>query len=58
MGAKEEIYDIILDLAEEGMAIMVLSSEAQEVIRLCDRSLGDVPRADSRGSLGNYHERT
>ncbi|MGI6148553.1 MAG: sugar ABC transporter ATP-binding protein [Firmicutes bacterium] len=39
VGAKEEIYDIILDLAEEGMAIIVLSSEAQEVIRLCDRAL-------------------
>ena len=33
MGAKEEIYDIILTL-EEGMAIIVPSSEAQEVIRV------------------------
>lgn len=37
VGAKEDIYDIILDLAQEGMAVIVLSSEAQEVIRLCDR---------------------
>ena len=39
VGAKEEIYDIILRLAEEGVAIVSLSSEAQEIIRLCDRTL-------------------
>lgn len=39
VGAKEEIYEIILKLAEEGMAIVVLSSEAQEIIRICDRAL-------------------
>jgi ribose transport system ATP-binding protein len=39
VGAKEEIYDIILDLADAGVAIIVLSSEAQEIIRVCDRAL-------------------
>ena len=39
VGAKEEIYDIILRLAGEGVAIIVLSSEAQEIIRVCDRAL-------------------
>lgn len=39
VGAKEEIYDIILNLADEGVAIVVLSSEAQEVIRVCDRAI-------------------
>ncbi|MBQ3223149.1 MAG: sugar ABC transporter ATP-binding protein, partial [Clostridia bacterium] len=39
VGAKEEIYDIILRLAEEGVGIVILSSEAQEVIRLCDRTV-------------------
>lgn len=39
VGAKEEIYAIILKLSEKGMAIVVLSSEAQEIIRLCDRAL-------------------
>lgn len=38
VGAKEEIYDIILHLAEEGTAVVILSSEAQEIIRLCDRA--------------------
>lgn len=39
VGAKEEIYDIILNLADQGVAVIVLSSEAQEVIRVCDRAL-------------------
>ena len=39
VGAKEEIYSIIHRLAEEGVAIIVLSSEAQEIIRVCDRTL-------------------
>lgn len=39
VGAKEEIYNIIHHLAAEGVAVIVLSSEAQEIIRLCDRSI-------------------
>lgn len=39
VGAKEEIYDIILKLAAYGIAVIVLSSEAQEIIRTCDRTL-------------------
>ena len=39
VGAKEEIYSIIHRLAGEGVAIVVLSSEAQEVIRVCDRTV-------------------
>lgn len=39
VGAKEDIYEIILGLATEGLAVVVLSSEAQEIIRICDRAL-------------------
>lgn len=39
VGAKEDIYDIILKLAEENIAVVVLSSEGQEIIRVCDRAL-------------------
>ncbi|MDD3334181.1 MAG: sugar ABC transporter ATP-binding protein [Eubacteriales bacterium] len=39
VGAKEEIYDIILALAKAGVAVIVLSSEAQEIIRVCTRAL-------------------
>ncbi|WP_185020816.1 sugar ABC transporter ATP-binding protein [Histidinibacterium lentulum] len=37
IGAKREIYRFIEDLAEEGAAILVISSEMEEVIRLSDR---------------------
>ena len=39
VGAKEEIYAIIESLAARGIGVVVLSSEAAEIIRLCDRSL-------------------
>jgi ribose transport system ATP-binding protein len=39
VGAKEDIYDIILKLAEEDIAVIILSSEAKEIIRICDRAL-------------------
>jgi ribose transport system ATP-binding protein len=39
VGAKEDIYDIIRNLADKGMGIIVLSSEAQEIVRLCDRAI-------------------
>ena len=46
VGAKEEIYDIILQLAKKGVAVVVLTNEAQEIIRVCGRALvmyhGDV----------------
>ena len=38
VGAKEEIYEIIGRLAERGVAVVVLSSEAQEILRLCNRA--------------------
>ena len=37
VGAKEEIYQIITDLAERGVAVAVLSSESKEIIRVCSR---------------------
>lgn len=39
VGAKSEIYDLLYQLAEEGMAIVVVSSELPEVIGICDRLL-------------------
>ncbi|GAA0468125.1 sugar ABC transporter ATP-binding protein [Alkalibacillus silvisoli] len=39
VGAKEDIYDIILNLADQKIAVIVLSSEAQEIIRVCDRTM-------------------
>ena len=37
VGAKEEIYGIIESLAEKGVSVIVLSSEAQEIMRVASR---------------------
>lgn len=37
VGAKEEIYGLLEDLAEQGKAIIVISSELPEVLRLSNR---------------------
>lgn len=39
VGAKEEIYELIDQLASAGTAVIVISSEAEELVRLCDRVL-------------------
>ncbi len=39
VGAKEEIYKIIHELAESGMAILITSSERSELLRLSDRMI-------------------
>ncbi|KJY32049.1 ATP-binding cassette domain-containing protein, partial [Streptomyces sp. NRRL S-495] len=55
IGAKAEIYRIIADLAEEGVALLVISSELPEVLGLADRIVvmqggrvtGELDRADA-----------
>jgi ribose transport system ATP-binding protein len=37
VGAKSEIHKILRDLAEQGVGILVISSELPELIGLCDR---------------------
>ncbi|GAA2813539.1 monosaccharide ABC transporter ATP-binding protein (CUT2 family) [Aminobacter aminovorans] len=39
VGAKSEIYEILYQLAEQGVAIIVVSSELPEVMGICDRIL-------------------
>lgn len=39
VGAKAEIYSIMNDLAAQGMAIIMISSEMPEIINMCDRML-------------------
>lgn len=39
VGAKEDIYNIILELAKRNIGVVILSSEAQEIIRICNRSV-------------------
>lgn len=39
VGAKSEIYDLLYSLAEQGLTILVVSSELPEVMGICDRVL-------------------
>ncbi|MGF6175225.1 L-arabinose ABC transporter ATP-binding protein AraG [Ensifer sp. 4252] len=54
VGAKSEIYEILYELAADGMAIVVISSELPEVMGIADRIMvmcegrvaADLPRAE------------
>ncbi|MFR9064805.1 MAG: sugar ABC transporter ATP-binding protein, partial [[Clostridium] scindens] len=37
IGAKTEVFDIINKYAEEGLSIIVISSELQEIVSIADR---------------------
>ena len=37
VGARAEIYEVLEALADEGMAILVISTDAEEVLRISDR---------------------
>jgi L-arabinose transport system ATP-binding protein len=55
VGAKSEIYGVIMKLASEGMGVVVVSSDLPEVMGICDRILvmrqgrivASVPRAEA-----------
>ena len=52
VGAKYEIYQLILSLAEQGKGIMMVSSEMPELLGICDRIL-----VMSNGRLAGIVER-
>jgi ABC-type sugar transport system ATPase subunit len=37
VGAKAEIYKVVSDLANQGMAVILVSSEFEEIVAICDR---------------------
>ena len=37
IGAKTEVFDIINQYAEQGLSIIVISSELQEIVSIADR---------------------
>ena len=39
VGAKYEIYQLILDLANKGKTVLMVSSEMPELLGVCDRIL-------------------
>jgi putative multiple sugar transport system ATP-binding protein len=55
VGAKYEIYSIINEMADQGKAVLVISSELPELLGICDRIYamsagritGEVPRAEA-----------
>ena len=49
VGAKMAIYDIIRDLAADGVAVVVVSSELEEVLG-CRTACSSCPAAASRAS--------
>ncbi|MCU1566097.1 MAG: sugar transporter, partial [Pseudarthrobacter sp.] len=55
VGARSEIYRIIVDLASQGMAVLMASSDMPEVLSLSHRALvmrgGEVARELSRDDL-------
>jgi ABC-type sugar transport system ATPase subunit len=54
VGAKAEIYSVVSGLANQGMAVILVSSEFEEIVDVCDRvlllgngrSLGMLDRVD------------
>jgi ribose transport system ATP-binding protein len=58
VGARSEIYALIRDLAERGVAVVVVSSEIPEVLGLADRVLvvaeGRVLAAEAAGTLDEH----
>jgi ribose transport system ATP-binding protein len=55
VGAKVEIYNIMNALAARGVAILMISSELNEIIGMCDRTLvidnGEIKGELSRGEI-------
>jgi len=55
VGAKREIYSLCQQLSAQGMAILMTSSEAEEVLGLADRvfvlSKGKILREFQRGQI-------
>ena len=54
VGAKEEIHRIITELADEGTAVLVVTSDLPEALRIADRLLvvrgGTTTREFGRGA--------
>jgi len=55
IGAKAEVHEIVRNLAEQGVAVLLVSSEMPELLGICDRILvmeggrirGELPRSDA-----------
>jgi len=54
VGAKNEIYKLIMEMAKQGIGVIVASDESQEILKICDRAIvmyhgevrGELPRSE------------
>ncbi|MGF6772213.1 ribose transport system ATP-binding protein [Paraburkholderia sp. GAS199] len=57
VGAREEIYGVVHDVAQSGSGVLVVSSDLDELLRLCDRisivADGHIAATVERAALGN-----
>jgi ribose transport system ATP-binding protein len=55
VGAKNEIYSLIMDLIKQGVGVIITTGEVQEAMKLCDRVLvmyhGELRGELSRGDM-------
>ena len=60
VGAREEIYGVVHDAALAGTAVVVVSSDLDELLRLCDRisivADGSIERTVERGQIRHTEE--
>ena len=60
VGAREEIYGVIQDAARDGTGVLIVSSDLDELLRLCDRVSivvdGRIVNTIDRASLGNAEQ--
>lgn len=54
VGAKVEIYELINRLAEQGVAVIIISSEMTEIIGMCDRTVV-MARGRITGEIGKEY---
>jgi ribose transport system ATP-binding protein len=60
VGAREEIYGVVHDAARAGTGVVVVSSDLDELLRLCDRIsivvTGSIERTVERAQLRHAEE--
>jgi D-xylose transport system ATP-binding protein len=52
VGAKAEVFNLMAKLAEDGLAIIMISSETEEILGMCDRILV-MHAGNLRGEFGS-----